>query len=270
MKYYVVSDVHGFYTELIEALTEAGFFKDEEEKIPHKLIVCGDMMDRGLEAVKMQEFMLDLHKKGELIFIRGNHEDLMLAMLDDIIDDFTPFVTMSSYHIRNGTLSTAAQLNGINYYSDFIDNPRDFVFKARQSTFVKELIPVSVDYYETENYIFVHGWIPVKTQKDMPAHHKIGRTYEFDPDWRNADTEGWNTARWLNGMAIAELNNIREPGKTIVCGHWHTSFGHSVLAKKCSEFGEDADFSPYYGKGIIAIDACTAHTKKINCLVIED
>ena len=26
MKYYVVSDVHGFYTQLIKALTDAGFF----------------------------------------------------------------------------------------------------------------------------------------------------------------------------------------------------------------------------------------------------
>ena len=30
------------------------------------------------------------------------------------------------------------------------------------------------------------------------------------------------------------------------------------------------DFSPYYGPGIIAIDACTAFSGKVNCLVIED
>ena len=39
MRYYVVADIHGFYSELIIALTEKGFFKDES---PHKLIVCGD------------------------------------------------------------------------------------------------------------------------------------------------------------------------------------------------------------------------------------
>ena len=62
--------------------------------------------------------------------------------------------------------------------------------------------------------------------------------------------------------------NIRE--KTIVCGHWHTSYGHSKYEHKGTEFGEDADFSPYYGPGIIAIDACTAFSGKVNCLVIED
>ena len=40
--------------------------------------------------------------------------------------------------------------------------------------------------------------------------------------------------------------------------------------RKCSEFGDDADFSPYYGKGIVAIDACTVRSKQINCIVIEE
>ena len=61
-----------------------------------------------------------------------------------------------------------------------------------------------------------------------------------------------------------------DENKTIVCGHWHTSYGHSKYEHKGTEFGEDADFSPYYGPGIIAIDACTAFSGKVNCLVIED
>ncbi len=48
------------------------------------------------------------------------------------------------------------------------------------------------------------------------------------------------------------------------------SDGHSKYEHKGTEFGEDADFSPYYGPGIIAIDACTAFSGKVNCLVIED
>ena len=50
MRYYVVSDVHSFYTEMIKALTEKGYFEDKE---PHKLIICGDMFDRGSESVAM-------------------------------------------------------------------------------------------------------------------------------------------------------------------------------------------------------------------------
>ena len=52
MRYYVVSDVHGFYTPLVTALKCTGFFEDTE---PHKLLVLGDLFDRGSEAVKLQE-----------------------------------------------------------------------------------------------------------------------------------------------------------------------------------------------------------------------
>ena len=74
-------------------------------------------------------------------------------------------------------------------------------------------------------------------------------------------------ARWINGMD-AVLACTEE--KTILCGHRHCSYGHTTYEHKGSEFGPDADFSPYYGPGIIALDACTAHRGKVNVIVIED
>lgn len=44
MKYYVTADVHGFYSILHDALEEAGFFTETQ---PHKLIILGDLFDRG-------------------------------------------------------------------------------------------------------------------------------------------------------------------------------------------------------------------------------
>ena len=265
MRYYVVSDVHGFYTHLIEALENAGFFEDKE---PHKLIVCGDMMDRGNEAVEMQEFMLKLLSEDKLIFIRGNHEDLFVSMLDDLKQSRFGFYFGTSHHVSNGTWSTALQLTGVSD-NDATENYEDFINQVKETDFYKKLIPASVDYYETPNYIFVHGWIPCFTEK-MPAWYRKGRHYNFNQEWRDVPKENWDAARWFNGMELAEKHHIVEPNKTIVCGHWHASYGHSVIAKKCSEFDEDADFSPYYGNGVIGIDTCTAHTRQVNCLLIED
>ena len=90
MRYYVVADVHGFYSELQAALTEKGFYEDKE---PHKLVVSGDLLDRGGEALKVQEFILELLKKGKVILIRGNHEDLFL----DIIDNAENYITIFIY-----------------------------------------------------------------------------------------------------------------------------------------------------------------------------
>lgn len=257
MKYYVVSDVHGFYTPLVEALTEAGFFKEAE---PHKLIVCGDMMDRGREAVKMQEFMLKLLEEDKLIFVKGNHEELLETMLRDLKESRWEFEWGYSYHISNGTWGTALQLTGFTD-GDATRRYQDFIEKVKNTDFYTKLIPASVDWYETPNYIFVHGWIPCT---------KVGKKYIFNPDWRNSNSVQRHTARWENGMQLAEEFNIVEPNKKIVCGHWHASFGHCAYEKKGSEFGKTADFTPYYGNGVIAIDRCTAHTGKVNVLIVED
>lgn len=49
-----------------------------------------------------------------------------------------------------------------------------------------------------------------------------------------------------------------------------TSFRHSRYEGKGAEFGAGEDFSPYYADGIIALDACTGHSKMVNCIVLED
>lgn len=53
MRYYVISDVHGYYTQMKSALEKAGFFSDTT---PHKLIMLGDLFDRGHEAKQLQQF----------------------------------------------------------------------------------------------------------------------------------------------------------------------------------------------------------------------
>lgn len=59
--------------------------------------------------------------------------------------------------------------------------------------------------------------------------------------------------------------------KTIVCGHWHTSFGnYNYHHKGSGEFEEDSDFGIFEDKGIIALDACTAFSKKVNILKLEN
>ena len=88
-------------------------------------------------------------------------------------------------------------------------------------------------------------------------------------DWRNADKSMWDKARWINGTEAAH-GGIVESGKTIVCGHWHCSFGYSRYENDGGEFENNPNFVPYYSNGIIALDACTPLSKKVNCIVIED
>lgn len=249
MRYYVISDVHGYYTQMKSALEKAGFFSDTT---PHKLIMLGDLFDRGHEAKQLQQFILEQMEQDKIILIRGNHEDLFVELVTT--DAGMPY----SYHKSNGTYDTALQLTG---FDPVMASMRhyDFADAAKDTPFYKEIIPAMLDYFETEHYAFTHGWIPSIPNRD--------KSYSYISSWREADREQWNQARWFNGMDAAQT---ADENKTIVCGHWHTSYGHSKYEHKGTEFGEDADFSPYYGPGIIAIDACTAFSGKVNCLVIED
>ena len=263
MKYYVVSDTHGFYTETIKALKENGFFEDTE---PHKLVLCGDMMDRGNEAVKMQEFMLDLLKKDELIYIRGNHEDLFCEFVDKVenIENPNLFYLQNNHQWTNRTVFTIMQLTGVKDEFAALCRPKEFAQKIKNTPFYSELIPASVNYFETEHYIFVHGWIPCGLRC---VERKF--LYKKNSKWRTASDNAWERARWINGIRAARDGAV-EKNKTIVCGHYNASYGHSVIEQICSESGADAIHEPYYNDGIIAIDGWTAVSKTVNCLVLKD
>ena len=95
MRYYVTTDIHGFYTPLITALTKAGFFADSA---PHKLVILGDLFDRGKEALKLQAFLSALLDQDQVILIRGNHEDLFEELVT--IDTGLPYPPCRQWHLR--------------------------------------------------------------------------------------------------------------------------------------------------------------------------
>lgn len=252
MNYYAVADVHGFYEELKSALDEAGYFCDPE---PHKLVVCGDLFDRGPSAVAMQEFIAEELEKDNAILIRGNHEDLM----EDLVDNLAHMPDLlDSHHATNGTVDSLLQLTempllDVYYYPALAQG------KMRHTPFFKKILPAMRNYYETENYIFVHGWIPARP---IGAYYSP-RSFQPLPDWRNCGEKEWREARWFNGMH-AWACGVREAGKTVVCGHRSAAFGHWEFE------GRKDDFTPFREEGILAIDACTVVSGRVNCVVLHE
>lgn len=171
MRYYVVSDIHGYYTQMKSALEKAGFFSDTT---PHKLIMLGDLFDRGHEAKQLQQFILEQMEQDKIILIRGNHEDLFVELVTT--DAGMPY----SYHKSNGTYDTALQLTGFDPVMASIRH-YDFADAAKDTPFYKEIIPAMLDYFETEHYVFTHGWIPSIPNRD--------KSYSYISSWREADRE---------------------------------------------------------------------------------
>lgn len=227
MKLFVVSDTHSYFDEMIKALDEAGFDKENPN---HMLIHCGDTVDRGPKPAEMIDYLMELPNK---VLVRGNHESLML----DMMQRGSPH--LNDFH--NGTYQTVL---------DLAPNTESFRVACSVAYFkMKPMLDIMVDYFETQHYIFTHGYIPCWG------------------DWRNASYDEWEEARWLNGFDESEYYPVG--GKQIVVGHWHCSYANH-RAYGTPEWGEGANFEPYIDNDIICIDACTAYSKKVNVLVLED
>lgn len=263
MKYYVVSDVHGYFTQLTCALQNAGYF---EETQPCRLIVCGDLLDRGQQALQVIDFMLQQKNAGRLIYVLGNHEELMLRCMHEILQgDVYDIASGASVHYRNGTWDTLLQISGMSAGEACIC-PNELIRRVRQSRYYRDLLPMCENYYETPRYIFTHGWIPCRAEGVAYA-----KKYEYDPDWRDADENAWYRARWCNGMELACKHGVTEPGKTVVCGHYTASYGHSAIEQDGKGIWfTDSDFSPFRAEGVWAIDGSVAASGIVNCIVIED
>lgn len=254
MKLFVLSDVHSFYEPMMAALEKNGFDINNPD---HHIVVCGDLFDRGPDAVKMFEFVKEMTEKDRLTYVCGNHEDLLFDCANEIVRGRG----VSHHHVSNGTFDTICQFTGMNKY-DLCFGPLD------KAEYEKKIMPVLdfinsnvVDYAEFADYIFVHGWIPCDCYGNVPDN------------WDTAAAD-WDGARWINGMS-AWHKGARLPGKTIVCGHFHASWGHSHLRQDRKEFPQknckdwQKSFEIFKDEGIVAIDACTAYSGLCNCFVIE-
>lgn len=254
MKLFVCSDLHSFFTPFKKALDEVGFIHNYSE---HLLVVCGDIWDRGSESYEAYEFLNSLNN---VVLIRGNHEDLLEEMLARGYGE--------KHDHANGTTWTVCQIAdaiGVRAKSTYE------VCKAVED-FIKPFLNKFVNYFETKQFVFTHSWIPCKVHFDGEGESKPwytrNKTYEYMSDWREANEVEWEEARWGNPFKMAEAG-LNQTGLTLVHGHWHNSWPRANYEGK-PEFGEGADFSPYYGNNCIGLDACTAHTNKCNILILED
>lgn len=250
-KYFVVSDVHGFYEELMTALKQREFDINNSN---HIFVSCGDLFDRGEFPYKTLQFVMSIPKERRIL-IRGNHEDLLEELLNGERE-------VGAHDIQNRTIET---IEDIACVTDKTYIPYDWeraIKIASSNKLLREYLNSTVDYAEIGDIVFVHGWVPVDEQ------------YNILSDWRNASKEEWEEARWLNGMNFAHHGHII-PDKTIVCGHFHCSWGWSHIKQERKEFPArnrvnwEKSFEPYCDIGIAAIDSCVAYSGFINCVCFE-
>ena len=240
--YFCVADVHSFYTEMRRALSEQDY---DENNPSHIFVSLGDLFDRGPESKECLEFVNSIPNERKIL-IRGNHEILMRQM---VFGGNWP----RGIDKHNGTWKTACDITGV-------DKAEVMEKMRKNSEFWKY-------YHDTEYYrivgdfVLTHAWVPCKrigyngSVKAVPIEN-----------WDNEDDCDWdNYYTWANGMNLWQLG-ARVESKTVICGHWNTSWGWKNIRHKCVDlYDGDAIHEPFIDDGIVALDACTVVSKKVNC-----
>jgi diadenosine tetraphosphatase ApaH/serine/threonine PP2A family protein phosphatase len=146
---YAIGDIHGCLSHLMHLLD---LVNPDLEK--NKLVFVGDYLDRGPQSSSVVDFIIDLKKKHNpenIICLMGNHERMFLNFLQGQEEMF---------FILNGGAATSVSYWGNHWES------RERLLPPEHHDFFATLKL----YYETENYIFVHGGLrpglPLAAQKE--------------------------------------------------------------------------------------------------------
>ena len=232
-KIFAVSDIHGCADALKAALGEAGFDKDNPD---HLLVVVGDLFDRGPSNREVLAFLMTIKNK---ILIRGNHEDILYEVLKS--------GRVGDLQIINGAVNTVAEFFPY-YCGGGIVDMREGLHRQSRAMLTR-LIDSMWDFFETDNYIFTHGWLTEDAGEN---------------DFRTAPAFKWHHARWSRWYNFYPYFPIPD-GKALVVGHTPTVYARDFDATRGS-----GNFSIFRGENMIAIDGAAVDTGRLNVLVVDD
>ncbi len=160
MRKFVIGDIHGGLKALKEILSKINLITDDQ------LIFLGDYVDGWSESPQVIDFLTELNNQYKCIFIRGNHDDLLL--------DYLKTNTYNDEWFKHGGQSTVdayKKLNSqqIEQHISFFENLKDY-------------------HIDDENRLFIHaGFSNLK-----------GVEFEFFKPLFYWDRTLWETALSLN------------------------------------------------------------------------
>ena len=131
-----IGDIHGEVEKLNSLIDKLDLQKQD------RVIFLGDYIDRGTHSKEVIERILNLSKEIECVFLKGNHEDMLLKTK----------ITQSQDDIEHWLLS-----GGISTYDNYGDYPAIF------NTHGKFLDSLKL-YHIEQNYMFVHAGINPKKE----------------------------------------------------------------------------------------------------------
>jgi serine/threonine protein phosphatase 1 len=133
-KTYAIGDIHGCLDQL-QHLVELCERDAGAERT--KLVFLGDYIDRGPDSRGVIDFLIDLQKwsPDQIICLRGNHEDLLLAALEDSEAELNWLLnggrsTLDSYRVADVLDLPVAHIDWVRSLALFHDDGERFFVHA--------------------------------------------------------------------------------------------------------------------------------------------
>jgi serine/threonine protein phosphatase 1 len=172
---YAIGDIHGCLDHLERLLEEVN-----PDLHRYKLVFIGDYIDRGPNSRGVVDYIINLRKMypaQNIICLKGNHEVMLLDFLNGLNREL---------FLLNGGRSTLRE-----YWGEYWDRSSDLRLPPDHEEFYLSL----KKYYETPDYIFVHGGL----KPGVPLNEQ--------------DEED---LFWIRGEFIASFEDF---GRPVVFGH---------------------------------------------------
>ncbi len=159
----VIGDIHGGLRALHQIMERANVTVNDT------LIFLGDYVDGWSQSPQVIDYLIDLGQKQKCIFIRGNHDELLLDWLTDNSKNFD-----ESMWFKHGGEATVIAYSTI--------------FEATKLKHIAFLKSLENYYLDDKNRLFVHAGFT----------NMNGVTYEYFPKLFYWDRTLWETALSLN------------------------------------------------------------------------
>jgi len=170
---YAVGDIHGQRDLLMKLLVEI-----VKDTMPRKSSKChfvflGDYIDRGIHSCNILKIFRDLGCHDNMVFLRGNHEQILLDVCDGQVDAAMMWLkiggkaTLASFGVDLRKVDLTDPVEVIRWAKEYIDEP------------TREWIANRPIFHQIGDYYFVHAGV-------RPGR-ALARQNTFDQLWIRDD-----------------------------------------------------------------------------------
>jgi len=202
MKYFFISDIHGQYEKMRQALFDAEFCMERDT-----IVSVGDPFDRGPDSKKVLEYLMSCPHR---ILIWGNHDARLYQLMKG--SDYIAY-----YDFQNGVPATLKSFTGIGQQAGLDTQIYLLNYDACYLKIAQKLYKYFKECcwaVEFEDLIATHAWLPHTRDLVNNSH------YSLIENWRDIKAQDiWFECSW--GRSDLCYASKAFPDKPLLIGHWH-------------------------------------------------